>query len=418
IALHQFFATNSSIDKEALEKLRIPAMADQTLAMVFHRLEMVSWLGDTSHNADLFDCAAAPQSDLEGTVARMVLAANLLDGKDGDDKPVVPQIRKLLMSRLNVNSETPRAKYYGSESKFLEFKTSLVFPATGRGEQMKTDPVAQQNHILSRIAGMLNADGGRLYIGVNDQGYEVGMHDDFEYYRRQNVFDGKASHRIGNIADLCKFLELLINNRFEKKAARRITVSADSEAAKGVVEITIEESLEPVFLDGRLYVRQSGEVTQEYHGAEIMEFENERRHLRDEREQLRLLNASRLSFSADDEQPGALQHHSGQPEKAASPAPGAADPQPKSMPETAPGTERTDSIATSKWRPNVLHDYEPDYRQTNGYIYFKGNTISYSGIDTYFDTDPACRLALAVPHDMSHDGYLLLGFDGLLPVET
>ena len=40
-------------------------------------------------------------------------------------------------------------------------------------------------------------------------------------------------------------------------------------AEKGVVCITVQQSLEPVFFDGRLFVRQSGQSTREYHGEAV-----------------------------------------------------------------------------------------------------------------------------------------------------
>lgn len=402
LILHQYYATNSRLDNEALERLRDVAATDPALSMIFRRLEIVSWLGDNSHNAELFAIVSEPSCELEGNVAQMVLASNLLADNDNSEKSVVSQIKQLLMSRLNVNSETKRGKYYGLESKFLEFKTSLVFPAVGRGEQMRTDPVGQQNHILSRIAGMLNADGGQLMLGVNDHGYEVGMHDDFEYYRRNTVFDGKGYQKITSLPDLCKFLELLVNNRFGKTVARKINVTVDTEAEKGVVLIDIEQSLEPVFLDGKLYVRQSGEVTQEYHGNEIDEFVAERRQLRLEREQQQELNARTKNFRAESETAATSVENE----------PAQAEVTVETTSETqAPAEEGRQIVRTSAWRPNVLHEYEEGYVEPAGYIYFYEGYMQFSSVDKYPEDNPGFRLALAIPHEMS-DGYLLLGFQG------
>ena len=54
------------------------------------------------------------------------------------------------------------------------------------------------------------------------------------------------------------FLENLVDSTFGSTIARKITIGADDEAEKEVVLISIEESLEPVFLQDRLFVRQSG----------------------------------------------------------------------------------------------------------------------------------------------------------------
>ena len=409
LKMHQYYATNSSVDLEALERLRGIAMTDPALKMVYRRLEIVSWLGDASHNAELFGIVSHPDCELEGAVAQMVLAANLMAEADTDKDTVVTQIRKQLKSRLNVNNENKRGKYYGLESKFLEFKTSLVFPAVGRGEKMRTDPVAQQNHILSRIAGMLNADGGRLMLGVNDHGYEVGMHDDFEYYHNKLVFDGKGNQKISSLPDLCKFLVLLINNRFGKTVARKIDVAVDEEAEKGVVVIDIEQSLEPVFLDERLYVRQSGEVTQEYHGKEIDEFVAEREQLRLERAQQQAINAHTISTLSKEDSAEDTTDQS---------VPMTAEPvavAPVQEPEPVADERDSDTasgLSTSRWRPNVLHDYEDGYVEPAGYLYFYDGYMQFSTMDLYAETTPECRLALAIPHEVSESGYLLLGFQG------
>ena len=409
LKMHQYYATNSSVDLEALERLRGIAMTDPALKMVYRRLEIVSWLGDASHNAELFGIVSHPDCELEGAVAQMVLAANLMAEADTDKDTVVTQIRKQLKSRLNVNNENKRGKYYGLESKFLEFKTSLVFPAVGRGEKMRTDPVAQQNHILSRIAGMLNADGGRLMLGVNDHGYEVGMHDDFEYYHNKLVFDGKGNQKITTLPDLCKFLVLLINNRFGKTVARKIDVAVDEEAEKGVVVIDIEQSLEPVFLDDRLYVRQSGEVTQEYHGKEIDEFVAEREQLRLERAQQQAINAHTIStLSKEDSAEDTTDQSVPMTAETVAVAP---------VQEPEPAADEGDSdtasgLSTSRWRPNVLHDYEDGYVEPAGYLYFYDGYMQFSTMDLYAETTPECRLALAIPHEVSESGYLLLGFQG------
>ena len=44
LTLHQYYATNSRIDADKLEKLHNSALADPLLGMIYHRLELVSWL--------------------------------------------------------------------------------------------------------------------------------------------------------------------------------------------------------------------------------------------------------------------------------------------------------------------------------------------------------------------------------------
>ncbi|WP_332913332.1 ATP-binding protein [Algoriphagus boritolerans] len=58
----------------------------------------------------------------------------------------------------------------GREDKNQEFKSSIIFTA----ETSSANPELQQLTILKTIAGFLNASGGNLYIGVNDEGNVVG----------------------------------------------------------------------------------------------------------------------------------------------------------------------------------------------------------------------------------------------------
>lgn len=394
LTLHQYFASNSRMDSDKLDDIQPEAQSDPLLRMIFHRLEMVSWLDHPEKNAELYDTAADPTSELEGSIARMVLSYNMVRATESDDdSSIASDIKQQIMKRLNVNNETRRGKYYGSESKYLEFKTSLVYPATAPGKGVREDPEAQQFHILSRIAGMLNAKGGRLYLGVNDDGFEVGMHDDFKYFERHAMQAGVYSGKIKTISNLQNYLENLINQTFDRKVASKLLgVFIDDEAEKGVVYIDIEESPDPVFLDGRLFVRQSGQATYEYHGADIEEFVRERDSQRAQRT---------VTHKEPEESPKAAPVSMPEHVRAA-------------ISEETPGQRQEDihKISTSAWRPNIQHSYETGYAEPLGYLYFMGDDkILYSTNDLYMEagTDE-CRCVLVVPHELA-DGFLILGYD-------
>lgn len=396
LTLHQYFATNNRIDSDKLEALKEEALADPLLRMIYHRLEMVSWLDRPERIPELYRSATEPSNELEGTIARMVLSYNMLNLSDGNaDSKIASEIKQQIMAKLNVNNETRRGKYYGSESKYIEFKTSIVYPASTPGEEMREDPEAQQFHILSRIAGMLNADGGKLYIGVNNDGFGVGLHDDFKYYERRNAQTGNYSFRVKTIDNMCVFLENLVNNAFGENIGRKISISSDDEDEKDVILIDIKESLEPVFLDGRLFVRQSGQSTREYHGPAIDDFVNEREELKAERNHL-LMAAGSSDYAASIE-PACKQ----QKEKdSIIPAAAVAE------------SQECQLISTSGWRPNVLHNYENGYADPVGYLYFTGNNkLTFSSKDLYIEPgSDDCRLALVIPHEMA-DGFLMLAFE-------
>lgn len=400
---HQYYAANSRIDAEQLEQLHSLLHNDPFLAMIYHRLEMVSWLGRPERNASLFATVGAPANELEGSIARMVLSYNMMQTQDDDGDTIAASLKDRIMSKLNVNSQTRRGTYYGRESKYLEFKTSTVYVATAPGEEMREDPAVQQAHILTRIAGLLNANGGTLYLGVNDEGYAVGLRDDFRYYERHKARIGSHYFDVRNLSNYCVFLEHLINVTFGETVARKVEISADDKADKDVIVIAVKESLTPVFYQGRLFVRQSGEVTKEYFDqAAVDDFVAER-------EQQRLERMHMLAATAEAE--AGKQAAEAEPVAAAptKQAPVADEPEPQPEAEVQP--EPDNKVATSRWRPNVLHSYEDGYNEPEGYLYFTGETqLEFSRTDIYRDTDPDCRLALTIPHDLA-DGHLLLCYE-------
>lgn len=91
----------------------------------------------------------------------------------------------------NIVSSTPivkvkrtngNGKYYvnyGPESKTLEYKTSIAFPPGNNGV---ADIDKQMSNIVRALTAMMNAEGGKLVIGVHDKTQEItGVADDFPH---------------------------------------------------------------------------------------------------------------------------------------------------------------------------------------------------------------------------------------------
>lgn len=64
---------------------------------------------------------------------------------------------------------------FGEETDKVEFKSTIVYPAGATAPDIDT----QMFVILRTIAGFMNAKGGVLYIGVNDNGDAIGIEQDF-----------------------------------------------------------------------------------------------------------------------------------------------------------------------------------------------------------------------------------------------
>ena len=200
---------------------------------------------------------------------------------------------------------------------------------------------------------------------------------------------------------LCVFIENLIHVYFGETVGRKISVSVDEEAEKGVILIDVAESLEPVYLEKRLYVRQSGQSTREYHGTAIDEFEKERAELRAERAHLLSISSRGDGTDTPETTPEAASEESGGTTETA------ADDTAEIQSDDAPAV----TLETSRWRPNVLYNYEAGFVEPLGYLFFKDNgqfMFSTNAYQMYPGTD-GCLMALIVPHEME-DGYLILGF--------
>lgn len=139
---------------------------------------------------------------------------------------------------------------FGCESHTVEFKTSIVF-VPGKSEPSINEQLAI---IVKEIAAFLNADGGILYIGVDDKGNPVGMADDYAYLNEGND-DFNESYK--NTTDS---YELKIRNAVCLSLGTRASLNLGFEFpekyAGTVCVIHIKPLKRPVFYKGVcLYVR-------------------------------------------------------------------------------------------------------------------------------------------------------------------
>ena len=122
-------------------------------------------------------------------LARLIQTANSMqDILSGSARNVIHReiIRTLsLETETDTDLEADRGTYLGIESGTQEFKTSMVYPPDNH---MKPDEFAQNTNIMKAICAFLNSTtGGTLYLGVNDQGYVVGIDNDMKYLKMQTI---------------------------------------------------------------------------------------------------------------------------------------------------------------------------------------------------------------------------------------
>ena len=401
LRLHQFYAANSRIDADDLEQYSALIAGQPMLELMYKRLQIVSRLGDTSFNDELWHIIQNARNNLEVTLARLVLSYNMVTGDAPDDSNVAKGIKAKIASLLGVNNETKRLKYYGSETQYVEFKSSLVFTARRfANEKIEPNPEGQQFVILKIIAGFLNSTGGTLYIGVNDQHYEAGFHDDLEYYKNRKGVIDSYKFDMKTVDNLCVFLENLVRIRFDLNVARLVEIAPDDDADKDVIVVKVKPSITPVFLDDKLYERQSTST--------VMLVGEKRYDFIEMRRAQEAIRRAELGLPSSDERKANLVAYA----VAESKTPPVAKSSVISVVESATvASAIAPAIATSAWKHQILHSYDDGFEQPAGYIYFMHDgSMIYSDSDIYIDMEPGCDLTLTIKDSECDGAFLIIAY--------
>lgn len=122
-------------------------------------------------------------------LARLIQTANSM--QDTLSGSALNVIRREIIHTLSIETENDadleadKGIYLGVESGTQEFKTSIVFPPNN---SMQPDEYSQNVNVMKGICAFLNSTtGGTLYLGVNDQGYVVGVGNDMHQLKTQTI---------------------------------------------------------------------------------------------------------------------------------------------------------------------------------------------------------------------------------------
>lgn len=122
-------------------------------------------------------------------LARLIQTANSM--QDTLSGSALNVIRREIIHTLSLETENDadleadKGIYLGVESGTLEFKTSIVFPPKNN---MQPDEYTQNVNVMKGICAFLNSTtGGTLYLGVNDQGYVVGVENDMHQLKTLTI---------------------------------------------------------------------------------------------------------------------------------------------------------------------------------------------------------------------------------------
>ena len=373
----QEFSRNNRLDHIAVDAFEDQVKNSPMLERLYTRIKIVSDI-DSNHNTPgLWEIRQNPRNETEGKLASLVLSYNMLPKELAEARE---QILAQISALLNINNAISTNKYYGDESQTMEFKSSLIF-SSKKGS--RTDPKVQLHEITHIICGFMNARGGKLFIGVNDSGYENGLDDDLTYRRNR----GEKATIDALIVDLQNHLDRTL----PPHAKAHWEISPDPESKKGVIVVDIKPVRQPVELDGIIYVRASS-TTKPRLGEERDEFIKSREH------NYNILMA--LWGIPNNSEVNDSNH--GEEDKDSPLSIASSDNDVKELPKEEGEIKLKNSgiLSTGKHRNNVLHDYEDNFVTPAFYLYFNPDDSFYTSMeDTYIDhilAPEECRLGLAI----------------------
>ncbi|WP_314951522.1 RNA-binding domain-containing protein [Tannerella forsythia] len=177
--LHKF------LHKKTMDDAIIDDAAVQQYPRLSKPLRILSML---SAKNDSIDCVATLQTQILSNekqisdLARLLLIQHFARTAFPDIAKSVNAKILALLAIEEGKAPAPQTENinFGREGNTKEFKSTIVYPPESNHE---ADIDKQMEHILTTICGFLNADGGILYIGVNDIGYPRGIETDLNYLR-------------------------------------------------------------------------------------------------------------------------------------------------------------------------------------------------------------------------------------------
>lgn len=352
------------------------------------RLKVMASIDDDSQTKFLWDVLQNAQDEKLTKLVRLILANNLLTGFNLQSEK--DQIRKKIKALLNIKVNNKETIYFGEEDQHTEFKTSTVFPPNNN---MKPDIDVQTNEILVVIAGLLNSEGGTLYIGVNNAGGAAGLVEDMKYFNQdRDKFD---LHIRNNIR-----LKLGIMANSKVKAEWLET------DGKLVYRLLIQPCQEIVMLNDICYIRQGTSTWPlKSDDAFLENFKKERAGIASSDSKAFApsdIDVWETGKEANNEQNTAINVTPAQAESATN---NNADSKKGKVKDSL---SQPAEVRTSITRPNVLHDYEDNYGVgTTAYVHLlpKGQ---YKVTDEGIWDDVELSLAI---QEAEEDGYLIMVYE-------
>ena len=342
----------------------------------FMQLRIIGCLDSEDHYEDLYRWSSLTEDPQLQQLASLVLSHNFVkkSGLLSQAVDILDKIRAL----LKLHKSSSNKKNYGKEDFHTEFKTSIIYPENS----MKVDVQAQTQKIMQEICAFLNAEGGHLYLGVSDIGYEMGLEEDL----KNPLFKGSRDK-----------YEVYVNNEIvrylSQEGAHYVHTHFDDEVSNAVLIIDIEPCPTPIAI-GTTYYERMGTSARRVN-------ENYRDKFLAIRQQWAEEHIPHVAVSPAQIEEQELR------KAAAAAAAELYDPDAKPIVKHVESAPITEHIQTSRLRNNALHDYEEGYRPVTAVICLL-DTDEYKLLDE--DDWQDYRLKLAV-HEDEEEGWLILVYE-------
>lgn len=335
----------------------------------FMQLRIIGCLDSDEHYEELYRWSSANEDPQLQQLASLVLSHNFVkkSGLLSQAGDILDKIRAL----LKLHKSSSNKKNYGKEDFHTEFKTSIIYPENS----MKVDVEAQTIKIMQEICAFLNAEGGHLYLGVSDIGYEMGLEEDL----KNPLFKGSRDK-----------YEVYVNNKMVyylgQEGAHYVHTHFDTEVNNAVLILDIEPCPTPIAV-GCIYYERMGTSARKVNDTYRDKFLAIRKQWAEEHVP-HLIHTETAVVEAPTIAPLPLEQEKNKTK----------------LVESAP---ITDHIQTSRLRNNALHDYEEGYRPITAVICLL-NSDEYKVLEE--DDWQDYRLKLGV-HEDEEEGWLILVYE-------
>lgn len=156
-------------------------------------------------------------------------------------KIIANSINQFLTELKNKGNHSPKEKISyedlikKGENDYIEFKSSLRWDYQSPGDLKKSEYI-----VMKVINSFLNSNGGKLFIGVADNGTILGLYKDYKTFNPKNMKQDSDGFKL--------HLDNLIRNYLGNIYHTYITVNIEKVKSMEICIIDVEPSNQPVFL--------------------------------------------------------------------------------------------------------------------------------------------------------------------------